>query len=308
MKNQWLYQVLLLLMFLSGSVLAAAPESFDQAKRLAQRLHAPDAESFYCGCDIRWQGNKGIPDLKACGYKVRKNGPRANRIEWEHVMPAHHFGHQRQCWRQGGRSECSKNDAVFRAMEGDLYNLVPAIGEVNGDRSNFSFGMLPQSSSNYGACPVKIDFQQKVVEPREQIRGDIARIYFYMADKYNLNLSRQQQQLFMAWHKQDPVSKQEVALNQRIAQQMGHDNPFISGKKHWVLGYKNSGYGLKADQSLPAKANKATTGKIIGNRNSKLYHLEHCPGFKQVAERNQQWFDSEQQAQKAGFRKAGNCR
>lgn len=226
----------------------AAPANFDQAKRLAQRIHAPEAKSFYCDCDISWQGKKGIPDLAGCGYQVRKNGPRASRIEWEHVMPAHHFGHQRQCWQDGGRKNCVKTDSVFRAMEADLYNLVPAIGEVNGDRSNYRFGVLPGSPAQHGACPVKVDFKQRIFEPAPPVRGDIARIYFYMADKYNLNLSRAQQQLFIAWHREDPVTPQEIELNQRIQQYMGHDNPFVSGKREWNSGYKPTGYGLKVSQ------------------------------------------------------------
>jgi deoxyribonuclease-1 len=226
----------------------AAPTNFDQAKRLAQRIHAPEAKSFYCDCDIRWQGKKGIPDLAGCGYQVRKNGQRASRIEWEHVMPAHHFGHQRRCWQDGGRKNCVKTDSVFRAMEADLYNLVPAIGEVNGDRSNYRFGVLPSTPAKHGACPVKVDFKQQVFEPAPPVRGDIARIYFYMADKYNLNLSRAQQQLFIAWHRQDPVTAQERQLNQRIQQHMGHDNPFVSGKREWNLGYRPTGYGLTTSQ------------------------------------------------------------
>ena len=245
---QYFFIVVSSLLLLLSSVSWAAPTNFDQAKKLAQRIHAPEAKSFYCGCDIRWQGKKGIPDLSGCGYQVRKNGPRANRIEWEHVMPAHHFGHQRQCWQQGGRKNCVKTDEVFRLMEADLYNLVPAIGEVNGDRSNFRFGVLPSTELKHGACPVKVDFKQKVFEPAPNVRGDIARIYFYMADKYNLNLSRAQQQLFIAWHKQDPVTAQERELNQRTQQHMGHDNPFVSGKREWNLGYKPTGYGLVVSQ------------------------------------------------------------
>ena len=232
------------LLLLLSVTIHAAPSNFDQAKKLAQRIHAPEARSFYCGCTIRWQGNKGIPDLASCGYQVRKNGPRANRIEWEHVMPAHHFGHQRQCWQKGGRKNCVKTDATFRAMEADLYNLMPAIGEVNGDRSNYRFSVLPTTPAQHGACPVKVDFKQQIFEPAPNIRGDIARIYFYMADKYNLNLSRGQQQLMLAWHKQDPVTMEEQALNQRISQHMGHDNPFVSGKREWQLGFKASGYGV----------------------------------------------------------------
>lgn len=226
----------------------AAPVNFDQAKKQAQRIHAPYASSFYCDCAIRWQGKKGIPDLQGCGYEIRKNGPRANRIEWEHVVPAHHFGHQRQCWQKGGRKNCMKTDNMFRAMEADLYNLVPAIGEVNGDRSNFRFGLLPAEPARHGACQVKVDFKQRVFEPAAQVRGDIARTYFYMADKYNLTLSRAQQQLFLAWHKQDPVTEYEQDLNQRTSQYMGHNNPFVTGVREWHLGYRPTGYGVVANQ------------------------------------------------------------
>ncbi|WP_333607563.1 endonuclease [Arsukibacterium sp.] len=160
-------KIFLLLLLLCLSLGAqAAPANFEQAKRLSQRIHAPDARSFYCDCAIRWQGNKGIPDLQACGYQVRKNGPRANRIEWEHVMPAHHFGHQRQCWQQGGRKNCGRTDAVFRRMEADLYNLVPTVGEVNGDRSNYRFGMLPSSAAQHGSCPVGLILNSRCLSRR----------------------------------------------------------------------------------------------------------------------------------------------
>lgn len=64
---------------------------------------------------------------------------RATRIEWEHIVPAWVMGHQRQCWQKGGRKSCTDTDPVFREMEADLHNLAPAIGEVNGDRSNYLY-------------------------------------------------------------------------------------------------------------------------------------------------------------------------
>lgn len=67
-----------------------------------------------------------VPDLASCGYEVRKRSERANRIEWEHIVPAADFGRQRQCWQEGGRKNCVKNDPLFAQMEGDMHNLVPA--------------------------------------------------------------------------------------------------------------------------------------------------------------------------------------
>ncbi|MFP1723402.1 deoxyribonuclease I [Lonsdalea quercina] len=200
--------------------------SFTQAKAAAVKINRDVPGSFYCGCRIIWQGKKGIPDLQSCGYEVRKNANRANRIEWEHVVPAWQFGHQRQCWQNGGRKNCEQ-DEVYREMETDLHNLEPAIGEVNGDRGNLMYNQWNGSEKQYGQCEMKIDFKNKMVEPPERARGPIARTYFYMRDRYHLTLSRQQTQLFEIWNQRYPVTQWECTRDNRIAQVQGNHNPYV---------------------------------------------------------------------------------
>lgn len=200
--------------------------NFQQAKEYAAFINADAPGSFYCGCKINWQGKKGVPDLSSCGYSVRKNANRAARIEWEHVMPAWEFGHQRQCWQNGGRKNCSK-DADYRRIESDLHNLEPAIGEVNGDRNNFQYSQWNGGEQPYGQCSMKIDFKQKAAQPPERARGAIARTYFYMRDQYKLRLSRQQTQLFTAWNKQYPVTPWECERDKQIAKVQGNHNPYV---------------------------------------------------------------------------------
>jgi deoxyribonuclease I len=48
-------------------------------------------------------------------------------------------------------------------------------------------------------------------------------------------------------------------------------------------------------------------GEVIGNRNSKIYHLPNCPDYNKVSERNRAPFASEAAAVVAGYRKARNC-
>lgn len=48
-------------------------------------------------------------------------------------------------------------------------------------------------------------------------------------------------------------------------------------------------------------------GKIIGNKNSKIYHLANCPSYNSVSEKNRVYFDTEEDAVKAGYKKAKNC-
>lgn len=66
-------------------------------------------------------------------------------------------------------------------------------------------------------------------------------------------------------------------------------------------------------QHAPASINgsqihpAATDAKIIGNKNSRIYHLPGCSGYTRVSEKNQVKFDTAADAEKAGFRLAGNC-
>lgn len=312
-----LYVVTLALTAVSPA-LANPPATFTEAKVVAkQRIYLDQADSamgdLYCGCKWTWVGKSGgRVDLKSCGYQARKLQIRAERTEWEHIVPAWTFGHQRQCWQNGGREHCVDSDPTFRAMEADLFNLYPSVGEVNGDRSNFNYGMVSGVAPQYGQCTTRIDFQQKAAEPRDEVKGLVARTTFYMFDRYQLSMSRQQQQLLMAWDKQHPVSAWEKERDQRIAQVMGHANPFVTGERTWTLGYKPAGASIAASvpaQAKPTLASASIDGAIIGNRTSHVYHLASgCPGYSQVAQKNQVAFGSEAQAQAAGYRKAGNCK
>ncbi|MFO9748030.1 MULTISPECIES: endonuclease [Providencia] len=317
---KWVLSFLLLLFTFP---LIAAPATFDEAKVLSKTKVYMDQNhqgegTLYCGCEWNWAGKSGgVVDLASCGYQVRKQQNRAQRIEWEHIVPAWVFGHQRQCWQNGGRKNCVSTDAIFRKMEADMHNLAPSIGEVNGDRSNYSYAQLPANAAYvYGQCRSRVDFQQRVFEPRNEVKGQVARVYFYMHDRYNLSMSRQQQQLLMAWDKQYPPSQWEKQRDQRIAAVMGHHNPFVTGEMKWELGHKNSGQGIKTPEkassqpmtkALKAETPKATT-QVKGNRNSHKYHLSHCSGFKTTADKNAVMFVDESAAQAAGYELAGNCK
>ncbi|MBP2154322.1 deoxyribonuclease I [Erwinia rhapontici] len=200
--------------------------SFNQAKAYAVQINDGAPGTFYCGCKIHWQGKKGVPDLASCGYQVRKNANRASRIEWEHVVPAWSFGHQRQCWQNGGRKNCAKDEG-YRRIETDLHNLQPSIGEVNGDRGNFMYSQWNGGESQYGQCAMKIDFKNKLAEPPVRARGAIARTWFYMRDQYQLQMSKQQTQLMTAWNKQYPATQWECERDRRIARVQGNHNPYV---------------------------------------------------------------------------------
>lgn len=299
----------------------AAPASFEQAKiELRQKVYhdRSAAGDTYCGCPWRWVGRTGgRMDLQACGYQVRSQPTRAARLEYEHITPAWVLGHQRQCWQSGGRQNCTATDPVFRRMEADAHNLTVSVGEVNGDRSNYRFTQLTSTPYLYGACRTRVDFQQRAAEPRDEAKGFVARVQFYMHDWYGLSMSRQQQQIFSAWDRQYPPTDWERMRDRRIASVMGHHNPYVTGERTWSIGQRTSGDGLRALGQAPRRQNamrQATSsgpayGPVIGNRRSKVFHLpEGCPSYNQVSSANRVSFDSADEAIRAGFTLAGNCR
>lgn len=228
------------ILFIFVSVLSA--ESFSSSKKiLSSDIYFDNQKTFYCDNPYRMQVIKGkskdmiVPDDSKYTprHKYTKKGKlnwRAKRIEWEHVMPAHNFGQHLDCWKNAkrgkGRSDCRK-DPLFNIMEADMHNLVPAIGEVNGDRSNYKFSALAPNVGMYGQCRFSVDFKDRRAFVRDEIRGDIARIYFYMSEKYNIRLSKQERRMFEAWDKMDPISDWEREKNRRVFLYQRNSNKFI---------------------------------------------------------------------------------
>ena len=322
------------LLFLSTTALGAPPANFSQAKDLLKHQVYYDQNkngalgTIYCGCDWDWVGRSGgriKPD--GCGYEVRAIANRGARTEVEHLTPISWAGQQRQCWQKGGRKNCQATDPVFNRMEADLHNLTYSVGELNADRSNYRFGMLPAARKQHGQCESKVDFKKRVFEPRDDAKGLVARSAFYFFDYYDLRMSEQQQKLMMSWDKQFPVTAWELERDRRIAKVMGHHNDFVTGKRTWRLGHRNSADGVVGTNrqntaNVPVKQTQRTfaqkktstseidigTAPIRGNRNSKIFHPRGCSTYSAMSPRNVVNFSSEEDAVAAGYRRAKNCK
>ncbi len=101
-----------------------------------------------------------------------------------------------------------------------MVNLFPAVGQINADRSNKPFVDIAKSKvKNYGKCDIQIG--SRGIIPPQNKQGDIARIAFYMSDKYGVTYSKRQLELFNKWDIQDPISSEERAHNKRVIQVQG---------------------------------------------------------------------------------------
>lgn len=216
------------------------PSSFSTAKdRLYTRIYRGHRTTFYCGC--AYDADRRT-DLDGCGLADYEGQTRADRVEAEHIFPASQFGNFRTCWRSpenfpqcreadgdllSGRACCQRVDPVFNAAHNDLHNLVPAVGMINGRRSNHNWGMVP-GGTRYGGCEILIDAGIRRVQPPAAVRGDIARVMLYMQDTYGFQLSRADRQLFAAWHNSDPPDAWEIERDRRIAREQDRGNRYVS--------------------------------------------------------------------------------
>jgi len=225
--------------------------SFNKSKKLLEKVIYKEPENridLYCGC--KYDEKKDV-DFNSCGYKPEKDNNRAHRIEWEHAVPAEAFGQSFKEWREGdsncvdnkgksfkGRKCAEKVNLEYRLMQADMYNLYPAVGEVNGLRSNYSMAMIPGGQYRFGACKTKIE--DRKIEPRPEVRGDIARTYMYMERAYPGHgiISGKNEKLFQAWDKADPVDEWECERASRIAKIQGNVNLVVDQACRRLKGQK----------------------------------------------------------------------
>ncbi len=132
----------------------------------------------------------------------------------------------------------------------DMHHLFPTREGVNAARSNHPFGEIPdedtdrwylveQMQSNRPTQNVdaysELDSDSGHFEPREEVKGDIARAMFYFYTMYHGqggvsdSFFEGQKNTLLQWHIADPVDDFEAHRNQFIAgHQGGKVNPFIS--------------------------------------------------------------------------------
>lgn len=155
----------------------------------------------------------------------------------------------------------------YRAFT-DLHHLIPADGAANTARSNNSLGLVdnadggktlfpavgaPNTQAKLGKADVAAmpdvpgGGATTVFEPADVVKGDLARIYFYMATRYytedgcwqnytgvdKAHIKPWLEKVLRQWHTADPVSAGELARNDWIERIQGNRNPFIDHPE-WV--------------------------------------------------------------------------
>jgi len=193
-------------------------------------------------CRAKWNA-----DWKVSAYEdgfVPDEGAfrdRAGRIEWEHSVPAEHFGRAFTEWRVGGKKcfrrgkpfrgrKCAETNPLFAKAEADLYNLFPSIGAVNAMRGNIPYGEADRGGNivQFGNCPMKIDRKHRLAEPPDHSKGTVARASLYMDYAYPFfSLRPSQKRLMEKWNIKFPPDAAECARGELIERIQGNENPIL---------------------------------------------------------------------------------
>lgn len=136
----------------------------------------------------------------------------------------------------------AKSHGDFGTSKGpgtDIHHLRPTNVQVNSSRGNLDFDNGGSTVSGCNGCYKDGDS----FEPPNRVKGDVARILFYMATRYepgdrvDLELNEKvnngknpyhgKLSVLLQWHKQDPVDAFEENRNDVIQKWQGNRNPFI---------------------------------------------------------------------------------
>jgi len=111
----------------------------------------------------------------------------------------------------------------YNVIASDLHNIVPAHSRFDMKRTNTIFGDI-DASNKANKCGIKRKLQ--VIEPPAHLKGDIARVIFYMNSKHQLPMLGNRSVL-EEWAEQDPPSEEEKARDIEIESLQNNNNPYV---------------------------------------------------------------------------------
>jgi deoxyribonuclease-1 len=211
------------------------PVTERHARRLlAGHVYEGQYRTAVCNCPFEVEragdAGAGAVDTDACPYTATDaDADSATALAWTRVVPdaALPTG-ELECWsvEGGGRDWCIRQDPEARAMLLDLHNFVPVVAQIPQYRGTAPLGDVePGRGRLFGDCRVEVT--PSAIEPPDCRKGDLARIWLYMADTYGASLPEAHRELLERWSAADPVSPNELTRAERLAAITGRENPHV---------------------------------------------------------------------------------
>ncbi|MFT5963448.1 MAG: endonuclease I [Flavobacterium sp.] len=169
-------------------------------------------------------------------------------------------------------------------MVSDAHFIVPTDGKVNGIRSNYPHAMVATptlttlNGSKLGESTTAA-YTGPVFEPIDEFKGDIARMYFYFATRYENTVAGYSYPMFnnssdkvfttaflnqlLSWHTQDPVSPREITRNEAIYARQNNRNPFIDNPDYVTAIWKIEAVDTESPTAATNVAITETTSSTV---------------------------------------------
>jgi len=213
--------------------------------------------------------NHNVQSYDALWIHFESTDPKPNGKVWDMYSdvpggtPPYEFNFgDDQCGNYGGEGDCYNREHSFpkswfndaSPMYSDLFQIVPTDGYVNGRRSNWPYGEVNIATwTSENGCKVGSNstsgYSGTVFEPIDEYKGDFARIYFYMATRYEDQIANWENNssnadaaldgtsfpcyedwyldLLLDWNSNDPVSQKEIDRNNEIYDIQNNRNPYV---------------------------------------------------------------------------------
>lgn len=236
-------------------------------------LEAQPSSTYYNGIDgkteaalktalhgiIRNHTNVGYDGL----YDVyQQSDVRSDGKVWDMYSGTTHYSFTNKCGSYQQEGDCFNREHSFPQSwfgsglpKSDAFQVIPTDGYVNNRRGNYPLANVGTTTytsnggfSKLGTCSNQ-GYSGKVFEPNDEYKGDLARMYFYMATRYEDNIASWRSNsseaahvlagnsypayqswyidVLLQWHRQDPVSQKEIDRNNAIFGFQHNRNPFI---------------------------------------------------------------------------------
>lgn len=198
----------------------------------------------------------------------------------------------------------------------DLHHIFPTDRSVNGKRNNFPFGEVDVDKivgslsyesiggfSKRGAVKSSIGYTTYpgvVFEPNDEYKGDLARVYFYMATCYESYKNEKgtvrtlkdwttpmaQKNIYpfftdwalkmlLRWSQQDPISEKEIKRNEAIYKIQKNRNPFVDypGLEQYIWG-SGTDIAFSYNNYTPIPTAIHTLHRLVTTDDDAIYTLQ----------------------------------
>lgn len=255
-------------------------------------------------------------------YKTSDNLPNNKVWDTYSIKPdgtaAYFYNHSStdQCGTYNSEGDCYNREHTFcdswlgtsSPQRSDAHHVIPTDGYVNNRRGSYPHGKVGSASwtstngSKLGSSNTSTGYTGTVFEPIDEFKGDFARMYFYMATRYedkiagwvnngsaNTILAGNSfpayktwfKDLMMQWHNLDPVSQKEIDRNNAVYSYQHNRNPFIDRPEFVDMIWGSGTVSYTITATAGANGSISPSGSVtVSSGQNKTFTITPNTGFQ----------------------------